>query len=254
MLAGLGAMLIGVVLVLLPFADGGTAAVDPTAPPDDASVPTTSIPPEATAPAASAEVEPSTSPAAATPSPTPRPPSQAGDLCETYFDLPCSLAASSYASSRFTPRFELTLGDGWSTVLHRPGIITLSRPEGSLTFLSGVRVIDPEGDAIEAPDRSRPFIETLVTVDGLAATQPARLRIDGRRGYSSDVSPTGDQRLALFATDDATFYVEPDRTTRVVAMTVHAQVVVIVIEPGDDADLDGILETADVAAGTIRWD
>ena len=28
---------------------------------------------------------------------------------------------------------------------------------------------------------------------------------------------------------------------------------VIVIEPGDDADLTGILDTADVAAGSIDW-
>ena len=36
-------------------------------------------------------------------------------------------------------------------------------------------------------------------------------------------------------------------------MAVGKSLVVIVIEPGDDADLEGILDTADVAAGTIDW-
>jgi hypothetical protein len=122
-----------------------------------------------------------------------------------------------------------------------------------MSFLDDVRTVDPDGAAKTPRNSPRSLIESIVTVEGLAATTPARVRIDGHRGYSSDVSPTGDERLALLASDDATLHVEPDRTTRVVAMDVGDDVVVIAIEPGDDHDLRAILDTADDAAATIDW-
>jgi hypothetical protein len=68
-----------------------------------------------------------------------------------------------------------------------------------------------------------------------------------------DIAPVGGSRVALFSTASTTFYLEPDRTTRVVAVDVRGSVVLLVIEPADGSDLAAILETADAAAGSIRW-
>jgi len=38
-----------------------------------------------------------------------------------------------------------------------------------------------------------------------------------------------------------------------VALDVRGDVILLCIEPSDVTDLEGILDTADVAAGTIRW-
>ncbi|MEO5885776.1 MAG: hypothetical protein ABIQ58_09710, partial [Candidatus Limnocylindrales bacterium] len=82
---------------------------------------------------------------------------------------------------------------------------------------------------------------------------PADVRIDRRKGLSVDVSPVDGRRLALFANGASTFFLEPGRTTRIVAIDVRGETLLLVIEPGADADLRAILETADPAAGTIRW-
>jgi hypothetical protein len=250
-------MLVGLVLVVLPSAEPRIAAIDVTDPPTATARPTLGATPDPTVGASPADGATATdAPATEDPTATPgtRGHSDASDLCSTFFDLPCALGPDRYAPSQFQPPFALTLGDGWSTAAHGPNLVVLSRPEGLMSFLSGVETVDPEGDAKPARTRPKVFLESIITIEGLAASKPAKFRIDGRRGWSSDVSPIGGERLALMATDGATFYVEPGRTTRVVAMDVDRGVVVIVIEPGDDADLEGILETADVAAGTITWD
>ena len=257
MVIGVGAMLVGLVLVVLPSAEPRIAAIDVTDPPTATARPTLGATPDPTVGASPADGATATdAPATEDPTATPgtRGHSDASDLCSTFFDLPCALGPDRYAPSQFQPPFALTLGDGWSTAAHGPNLVVLSRPEGLMSFLSGVETVDPEGDAKPARTRPKVFLESIITIEGLAASKPAKFRIDGRRGWSSDVSPIGGERLALMATDGATFYVEPGRTTRVVAMDVDRGVVVIVIEPGDDADLEGILETADVAAGTIAWD
>ena len=72
------------------------------------------------------------------------------------------------------------------------------------------------------------------------------------RGRSVDVTPRGSDRVALFTAGESTYFLEPGRVTRVVALDVDDRVLVIVIEPGDGHDLDAILETADDVAASLR--
>ena len=70
----------------------------------------------------------------ATPAPTALPAGEVSDLCEIFFDIPCGLGAGRYAPSRFRPAFDIELGEGWSTAVHGEDILTLTRPEGAITF------------------------------------------------------------------------------------------------------------------------
>jgi hypothetical protein len=71
---------------------------------------------------------------------------------------------------------------------------------------------------------------------------------------STDLAPSDDERVALFSTESSTYHLEPDRTTRIVVMDLRGgRTVLIAIESRGDHDLRDILETADPAAGTIRW-
>ena len=80
------------------------------------------------------------------------------------------------------------------------------------------------------------------------------MRIDGRRGLSTDLAPSDNERVALFATDSSTFHLEPDRTTRIVVIDLPGdETVLLAIEPNDGSELRDILEIADPVAGTIRW-
>ena len=100
--------------------------------------------------------------------------------------------------------------------------------------------------------------------DGRASKQPAELAINVTQnrppdlklefpGRDVDVSPIEDRRVKLFATASSAYYLEPVGTTRVVVMDVRGTAGVIVIEPTAASDLRAILDTADDAAGTIRW-
>jgi hypothetical protein len=175
------------------------------------------------------------------------------DLCESFFGLPCGMGAGRYAPSRFEPAFDIELGEGWSTALHESDLVALTREQGSMTFASDIAEVYPAGGATEPRDKARDIIEAFVVTDGISSTEPAAVRIDGRRGFSVDVSPVGSTRVAMFATASSTFFVEADRTTRLVALDVRGDVVLLCIEPSEVTDLEGILDTADVAAGTIRW-
>ena len=93
---------------------------------------------------------------------------------------------------------------------------------------------------------------TAVT-DGISSTKPAAVKIGGRKGFSIDISPIGRRRVALFTNATSTFMIEPGQTTRVVVIDVRGTAVVLVIEPTRQSDLRAILDTADDAAGTIRW-
>ncbi len=149
--------------------------------------------------------------------------------------------------------FDLVLGDGWSTVAHRADVVVLRRDEGLVTFLSGEIAIDPAGQAITTRGRPRDIIEALVTLDGVSSTEPADIRLDQRRGVSIDLAPVASSRIALLSNGGSTFYLEPERTTRVLAVDVRGETLVMIIEPADGSDLRSIIETADPAAGTIRW-
>ena len=124
----------------------------------------------------------------------------------------------------------------------------------TLTFASRIREVYPDGETDEPSSRPRDFIEALISTDGVTATEPAAVRIDGRRGVSTDLAPADRERVPLFATESSTFHLEPDRTTRIVVIDMPGdETVLLAIEPHDGSELRDILETADPAAGTIRW-
>jgi hypothetical protein len=79
------------------------------------------------------------------------------------------------------------------------------------------------------------------------------VRIDGRRGLSSDLTPIDSARVELFRTAGTTFFLEPDRTTRVVVMNLRDATILLAIEPHEEFELAEILDTADAAAATLRW-
>jgi eukaryotic-like serine/threonine-protein kinase len=201
--------------------------------------------------------EPTPSPTPATePSPelTPLPEGEVADLCEVFFDIPCGLGAGRYAPSRFRPGFDIELGEGWSNATHREDIVVLTRPEGTVTFAGNLREVYPDGEADEPSSRARDLMEAFIATDGVGATDTNDVRIDRRRGFSSDFEPVGTERVPLFSTDGSTFNLEPDRATRVVVVDLPGDdMVVLAIEPNDGYELRDILDTADPAAGTIRW-
>ena len=192
--------------------------------------------------------------ASRTEAPTALPEGQVADLCEVFFDIPCGLGAGRYSPSRFRPEFEIKLGEGWSNATHAEDIVVLTRPEGTLTFAGGLREVYPSGEADEPSSRARDVMEAFIATEGVGATDPADVRIDRRRGFSSDFEPVGTERVPLFSTSSSTFHLEPDRTTRVLVIDLPGdQTVVLAIEPNEGYQLRDILETADPAAGTIDW-
>jgi serine/threonine-protein kinase len=191
----------------------------------------------------------------ATPAPTtrPRPATSAADLCESFFAIPCGLGAGTYAPSRFEPMFEIDLGPGWSSAMHEAGLVALTRETGAMTFSAGVTEVDPDGRAATPRDRARDIIEAFVVTDGLSSTKPAKVRIGGRRGWSVDLRVLSGRSMTLFRAGSVGYVLEGGRTTRLVAIDVRGRAAVLAIEPSAEHDLREILETADVAAGTIRW-
>ncbi len=217
-----------------------------------------------TEPTAETQVTPEPTPDP-TPDPTPRPsraptedppaipPGDVADLCDIFFDIPCGLGAGRYAPSRFAPAFDIELGEGWSNAAHTADTVALSREEGVFTFAGRVMEVYPNGERDEPQERARTLIEAFIATDGVSATRPAKVRIDGRRGLSSDLTPIDSARIQLFATAGTTYFLEPDRTTRVVVMDLPGATILMAIEPREGLELDDILATADDAAGTIRW-
>ena len=176
------------------------------------------------------------------------------DLCEIFFDIPCGLGAGRYEPSRFRPRFQIELGDGWSTAAHREDIVVLTREEGTMTFAGKITEAYPNKKTIEPRARARDIIEAFIATDGVGATDPASVKIGGRRGLSTDLSPLDDQRVALFATEGSVFNLEPGLTTRIVVVDIKGGgTALIAIEPKDGFELSDILQTADAAASTIDW-
>jgi tRNA A-37 threonylcarbamoyl transferase component Bud32 len=234
-------------LAARPADEGSPGATDPSDPVAVATPGPTATPaPTEEPPAPTSTPEP-------TEEPTAVPPGEVADLCEPFFDIPCGLGPGRYAPSRFGVPFDVDIGEGWSTVAHGEDVVALTREEGLMTFVSGVTTVDPERAPRETRGRARDLIEAFVTMDGIASSEPADVRIGDRKGLSIDISPVADQRLALFGTGGSTYYLEPSRTTRIVAIDAKDGTVILAIEPSDDHDLRAILDTADDAAGTIRW-
>ncbi|HUP54717.1 MAG TPA: protein kinase [Methylomirabilota bacterium] len=198
--------------------------------------------------------EPTVSPTARpTDAPTALPAGDVADLCEIFFDIPCGLGAGRYAPSRFTPAFDIELGDGWSAATHNADTVALTREEGVLTLAGRVIEVYPDGQAREPRDRARDVIEAFIATPGVSATRPATVKIDGRRGLSTDLTPIDSARIQLFATNGTTFFLEPDRTTRVVVMNLKNATILVAIEPHEGYELGDILASADDAAATLRW-
>ena len=139
---------------------------------------------------------------------------------------------------------------------HRADAVALTRGEGTVTFAGEVRETYPDGETDDEPRaRARDLMGAFMATEGVRATDPANVRIDGRRGLSSDLVPADAERVALFSTEGSTFYLEPGRTTRMVVIDL----------PGEHDVPDrhragrghGAASrsstTADPAAGTIRW-
>ena len=208
-------------------------------------------------PTPSPSPEPTASPsptAEPTPELTPLPEGEIADLCEIFFDIPCGLGAGRYAPSRFRPAFDIELGDGWSNAGHQEDVVALTRPEGTITFAGRLREVYPNGEADEPRDRARDIMEAFIATNGVGATDTRDVRIDRRRGLSSDFQPTGSERVPLFSTEGSTFHLEPGRTTRVLVIDLPGDdTIVLAIEPNDGYELRDILDTADAAAGTINW-
>ncbi len=184
-----------------------------------------------------------------TPEPTPVDPGEVADLCDPFLALPCALGPGRYAPTHFEPAISVKVGDGWSTTANGDRLVVLSRDEGFITFASAV---DVRGASASQEDTARKLIDAVVARKGLGSTRPANVRIEPLRGRSVDVGPTGSSRLELFTAGGDTYYLEPDRVTRVVALDVDGEVLVIVIEPADEHTLNEILETADVVAASLR--
>ena len=124
-------------------------------------------------------------------------------------------------------------------------IIVLGRDTGVLTFASGLTAVYPSGgNAAQAPGTARGLVEAFVTTDGVAARKPSAGRVDKRRATIVDLSLTSPARLALFATSDQTYYLEPHRTTRVFVVDGQDGPLVIAIEPADGTNLETFLPAA----------
>ena len=195
----------------------------------------------------------------ATPRPTPKPtptaaptPVDAGEvaaLCDPFFEIPCALGPGLYAPMRFKPELIFKLGDGWSGATNDERLVVLSRDEGFITLASNVDVPDVRK---KDEDSARKLIDAIAGLDHLSATKPAEVRIDDLRGQSVDVEPSGTDRVELFTAGGQVYRVEPDRPTRVVALDVDKEVLLIVIEPTPGQTLKAILETADDIAASLR--
>jgi len=254
-LLAIAGLVIGAISVAaLPGGDDGEPgnggiALGPTPRPTRTPRPT----PEATPTPAptSTEAAPTATP---TDEPARGPTHDVADLCETFFGIPCGLGPGRYSPSRLTPTIDFEVGDGWSVAAHEPDLVTLTRAEGVLTLASGVTEVFPGGASETTRGRSRDLIEAFIATDNVSAKSPARVRIDGRRGLSVDLTPIDAQRIALFATDGTTYFLEPDVTTRLVVMDLKGgDALLMAIEPAEGSTLEDLLATADDVAGSIRF-
>ena len=146
------------------------------------------------------------------------PAGEVADVCEIFFDLPCGLGPGRYGPSRFEPPFDIELAEGWSTAVHREDVVSFSRDEGLVTFAGAITQVFDRDEPREPRARARDLMEAFIATDGVSATRPVSVRIGDRRGLSADLTPIDSTRVALFTTAGTTFYLEADRTTRIVVI------------------------------------
>jgi eukaryotic-like serine/threonine-protein kinase len=240
----LGLALAGTVMAFSPRDSDGGSIADLTAEPTAEPTPTPKPKPTAKP---TAKPTPTPTPTA---EPTPTPPP--AELCEPFLNLACGVVAGRYTPTVFSLPLAFRVGDGWSVGRHDANIVTLTRAEGSLTFATGVGLADPsQGDGGDGS--AADLVTAFVATDGSTATDPANVRIDAWRGRSTDVTPKPGERPAIFVVGETIFYLEPDRTTRLVALDVDGSVLVLVIEPAAGNSLRDLLDTADDVAASLRF-
>jgi hypothetical protein len=164
------------------------------------------------------------------------------------------IRAGVFRPDGFAAQFEVTLDSGWFAVLAEPDIVSLGRTEGWLTFASDVVEVFRDGESTTSRGRPRDLVSEFAALDGVAATKPTDVRIDRRRGLSIDLTLSGAERAPLFGTADATYFLEPDRTTRIIALDAgRGTTVVIVIEPSDGTSLATLLAITDPVLAGLKW-
>ena len=182
---------------------------------------------------------------ASKPTPDPKPASKPArgtrDLCDPILGFACALDAGTYEPSRFTPAIHFDLGAGWSTSVWTADLIVLGRQEGNLVLAGAITSVYPSGDATDPPRTAKDLVEVFIETNGVAAGRPADQRIDKKKATVVDLTTTGPDRLALFGTNTQTYYLEPNRTTRVIAMDGKDGPFAIAIEPGDGSTLEALL-------------
>jgi hypothetical protein len=250
---------VGVLVVAVVFG-AASRGDDPAADPDPSPTAAAAVTPRPTprpTPTSTPTPTPTPTPAPTPtpePTPTPVPAGEVADVCEIFFDLPCGLGPGRYGPSRFDPPFDIELAEGWSTAVHREDVVSFSRDEGLVTFAGAITQVFDRDEPREPRARARDLMEAFIATDGVSATRPVSVRIGDRRGLSADLTPIDSARVALFSTAGTTFYLEADRTTRIVVIDLPGRETVLLgIEPGEGRDLGDILAFADPAAGTIRW-
>jgi hypothetical protein len=132
------------------------------------------------------------------------------------------LQAGRYAYAAFTPRVELTVGDGWQNAHRVPEFFDVVQVRDgdfwAVMFHHPARIFGPpEGGSATTPEEA---IELLRENDGLELSTPTPIEIDGRNGLQVDlfaatedtqvlagaqpllgIGPTNDVRLAFFAVE-----------------------------------------------------
>jgi hypothetical protein len=138
-------------------------------------------------------------------------------------------------------------------VVSEPDIIALTRAEGVLTMAGAPTAVFPSGDPVAAPGNARALIEAFINTDGVAASKPSERRVDKRKATAVDLSPTGQARVAIFSTTNQTYYLEPFATTRVIVVDGKDGLLVIAVEPVDEATLQMILPAAEAVVDSLRF-
>ena len=116
----------------------------------------------------------------------------------------------------------------------------LGRREGTLTFASGIDTVYPNGEAARAPSTARGLVETFITTDGVASSDPADRKVDKGRARVVDVWPSGRGRLPLFGAGEQVYFIDASGPTRVVAVDGPNAPLIITIQASDGSSLDDL--------------
>lgn len=241
-----GVLLAGAALAFGPALGGGAIAglADPSTGDADPTADPTPKPTRTPKPTPKPTAKPT-----AKPTPT-RPPAE---LCRPFLEIACGAGSGHLTPAAFVPKLAFDLGDGWSVARNDARLVTLTRDEGQFLLASGVSLVDAsQGDGGDGAAAA--LISAFAATDGLKATKPATVHIDGRAGRSTDITVSGSDAVALFETEAGGVSMAPGRTTRLVALDVDGETLVLVIEPAEGATLRALLDTADDVAASLDLD